>query len=137
MTDRSGQRLDNYHLLHLLGQGSFGEVYLAEHLRQHTRVALKVLTLNFDQEMLKNFLHEARTLFLLKHPSIVPLLDFGLDGETPFLVTEYAPQGTLRQRHRSKELVPLEVVTSYVDQVASALQYAHEQRLIHRDVKPQ
>jgi eukaryotic-like serine/threonine-protein kinase len=137
MTDRTGQRLDNYHLLLLLGQGSFGDVYLAEHMHQHTRVALKVLTLHFDQDTLKNFLHEARTLFLLKHPSIVPLLDFGLEKETPFLVMEYAPNGTLRQRHRSRDRLPLDIVTSYVQQVASALQYAHDRRLIHRDVKPQ
>jgi serine/threonine protein kinase/outer membrane protein assembly factor BamB len=143
MTDRTGQRLDNYRMLLLLGQGNFGDVYLAEHVHQHTRVALKIFNVRFDEEMLENFLNEARTLFLLKHASIVPLLDFGLDKEpdpqkkTPFLVMEYAPNGTLRQRHRSRDRVGLDRVVSYVQQMASALQYAHDQRLIHRDVKPQ
>src|SRR5215831_4331115 len=99
--DRTGQRLDAYHLLSLLGQGTFGDVYLAEHLHQGTKVAIKVLKAQFDQEMLKSFLNEARTLFLLRHPSIVPLLDFGIHKDVPFLVIEYAPNGTLRQRHRT------------------------------------
>jgi eukaryotic-like serine/threonine-protein kinase len=137
MTGREGQRLDHYYLRRLLGKGAFGEVYLAEHVHRHTWVALKVLTFDLDQDMLKTFLREARTLFLLKHPSIVPLLDFGLENETPFLVMEYAPNGTLRQRHRSGERVRLDIVASYVQQMASALQFAHDQRLIHRDVKPQ
>jgi eukaryotic-like serine/threonine-protein kinase len=137
MTDRTGQRLDIYYLLRLLGEGAVGEVYLAEHMHQHSYAALKVLTLHLDEETIETFLHEARALFLLKHPSIVPLLDFGVDHKIPFLVMEYAPNGTLHQRHRSGERVALEVVVAYVQQVASALQYAHDQSLIHRDIKPQ
>jgi eukaryotic-like serine/threonine-protein kinase len=137
MTDRTGQRFDRYYLLRLLGRGASGEVYLAEHMHQHTHVALKILTLEFDPETLKTFLDETRTLFLLKHPSIVSLLDFGIEHETPFLVMELAPYGTLYQHRLLGERVPLHLVVAYVQQMASALQYAHDQRLIHRDVKPQ
>ncbi|MBA2287349.1 MAG: protein kinase [Ktedonobacteraceae bacterium] len=143
MTDRTGQQLDDYQLLRLLGQGAFGEVYLAEQIHTQTRVAVKVLTTPFSHKaqereaILEDFLREARALFRLTHPSIVPLLDFGLEHRIPFLVMEYAPNGTLRHLHQKGEQVPLTIVNRYVQQVASALQYAHERRLIHRDVKPE
>src|SRR5207248_4859551 len=73
----------------------------------------------------------------LRHPHIVRVLDFGLQEGIPFLVMDYAPGGTLRNRHPKGTRLPLETVVSYVRQVASALQYAHEQRLIHRDLKPE
>ena len=75
---------------------------------------------------------------LLRHPHIVPLLDFGISrDDLPYLVMEYAPEGTLRDRHPKGTRVPLPTVVSYVDQLASALQYAHDQRVIHRDIKPE
>jgi eukaryotic-like serine/threonine-protein kinase len=88
-------------------------------------------------EELKAFINEARTI-RLKHAHIIPLLDFGISPEDiPYLVMEYAAQGTLRNLHPKGSQVPLAQVVKYVRQVGSALQYAHEQRLIHRDVKPQ
>lgn len=137
MTDRTGQQIDYYRLMLLLGQGTFGEVYLAEHLHNHRRVAVKILTTPFAPKILEDFLHETRTLFLLNHPHIVPPLDFGLENKIPFLVFAYASNGTLSQRHHSGVRVPLDVINIYIQQIASALQYAHEKRLIHRDVKPQ
>ncbi|MBV9708194.1 MAG: serine/threonine protein kinase, partial [Chloroflexi bacterium] len=136
MAGRTGQQVDDYRLHRLLGAGAFGEVYLAEHVHDHTSVAIKVLKVQLTAETLKDFLREART-FRLKHPHIVPLLDFGIEGETPFLVMEYAPNGTLHQRHPPGTRIALQQVCSYVKQAAAALQYAHEKRLIHRDVKPQ
>jgi serine/threonine protein kinase len=135
---RVGQQVGDYRLLRLLGDGSFGEVYLAEHLRNHSQAAIKILQARLTRsEELKAFINEART-FRLKHPHIVPLLDFGITpNEEPYLIMEYAPRGTLRERHPSDTQVPLPTVVSYVNQIASALQYAHDFYLIHRDVKPE
>ena len=66
------------------------------------------------------------------------LLDFGIGkDDTPFLVMDYAPQGTLRQRHTRGEHLPLPTILTYVRPMAAALQYAHDQHVIHRDVKPE
>ncbi len=137
MADQVGQQIDNYRLIRLLGVGSFGEVYLAEHLYRKTQapVAIKILP-RLTQDDLDGFLTEART-FRLKHPNIIQVLDFGVERRTPFIVMEYAPNGTLGQRHPKGTQVPLPTVVHYVKQVASALQYAHDERLVHRDVKPE
>src|SRR5439155_23219890 len=82
-------------------------------------------------------LTEARTLAHLRHPHSVQVLDFGLEGMTAFLVMDYAPNGTLRQRHPTGTLLPLDTVVTYVRQVAEALQYAHQEKLIHHDIKPE
>ncbi len=136
--DRIGQQIGEYRLLRWLGGGGFGNVYLAEQVRDHSQAAVKLLQIRLSRsEELKAFINEARTI-RLKHPHIIPLLDFGISRqEIPFLVMEYAGQGTLRDRHPKGAQVPLTAVVSYVEQVASALLYAHEQRLIHRDVKPE
>ena len=135
MANRIGQQLDDYRLTRLLGAGGFGEVYLAEHIYHKTQVAIKLLP-PLAQDDLHSFLTEART-FRLKHPNIVQVLDFGVEERTPFIVMEYAPNGTLRKLHPKGTRVPLPTIVSYVKQVASALQYAHDERLIHRDVKPE
>src|SRR6266699_2506556 len=135
MADRIGQQRDDYRLTRLLGAGGFGQVYLAEHLYRPTQVAIKILP-QLAQDDLHNFLIEART-FRLKHPNIVQVLDFGVEGRIPFIVMEYAPNGTLRQRHPKGTRVLLPTIVSYVKQVASALQYAHDERLVHRDAKPE
>lgn len=138
MADRSGQQLDHYHLLRLLGRGTFGEVYLAENTHHKTRVAVKVLHMRLNKDEFYTFINEAR-VFRLRHPHIVPILDFGVDRstDTPFLVMDYAPNGTLRQRHSEGSQLTLPTVVEYVRQVAGALQHAHEENLVHRDVKPE
>src|SRR6266853_1178641 len=97
MADRVGQRLDNYRLTHLLGAGSFGQVYLAEHVYQKTQVAIKVLPQLADSD-LPDFLNEARTM-RLRHPHIVQILDFGVDNRIPFIVMEYISNGTMRESY--------------------------------------
>ncbi len=137
MTDRVGQHLGSYRLLRLLGRGGFASVYLGEHSYLRSPAALKVLHTHLSEEDAAQFLREAQTLACLSHPHIVRVLDFAVQDGTPFLVMEYAPGGTLRMRHPIGTRLPLDPIVTYVSQVASALQYAHDQRLIHRDVKPE
>ncbi|HEX6777475.1 MAG TPA: serine/threonine-protein kinase [Ktedonobacterales bacterium] len=137
MAHRVGQPLGNYMLIRLLGKGGFAEVYLAEHRLLKMQAAIKVLGLRLTNEGLQRFRVEAQHIASLAHPNIVRLLEFSTDQNIPYLVMEYAPNGTLRQRHPEGSRVPLDVVISYVKQTASGLQYAHDQRLIHRDIKPE
>ena len=139
MTDRRGQQLGNYRLTRLLGAGGFAEVYLGEHIYLNTTAAIKLLHTQLDDQFTADyFLNEARTIAQLVHPNVVRTLDFGIeDGITPFLVMDYAPNGTLRTRHAKNTRVPLSQVVTYVKDVASALQYAHDRKLVHRDVKPE
>src|SRR5437667_3426500 len=137
MADRVGQQLGNYQLIRLLGEGGFAEVYLGEHIHLGTQAAIKVLHTQLASEEVDGFRTEARTIARLLHPHIVRVLDFGVEGKTPFLVMDYASNGTLRQRHPKGTPLSLVTIVSYVKQVAPALQYAHDQRLIHRDIKPE
>jgi WD40 repeat protein len=136
MSDRVGQQLDKYRLVRLLGQGGFAEVYLGEHIYLKTFAAIKVLSGTLMQADVEAFQQEAQRIAALKHPHILRVLDFGMDASTPFLVLEYAAHGSLLDRHRRGTRVALSTVVSYVKQIAQALHYAHDARLIHRDVKP-
>jgi serine/threonine protein kinase len=138
MEDRSGQQIDHYRLLRLLGRGNFGEVYLGENIHRKTQVAVKVLRMHLSKDVFFDFINEAR-IFRLRHPHIVSVLDFGVERstETPFIVMDYAPNGTLRQSHAPGTRVSLAMVVEYAKQLAAALQYAHDENLIHRDVKPE
>src|SRR5947209_3126968 len=137
MAYRLGQQLGNYQLIRLLGEGGFSEVYLGEHIHLNTHAAIKVLHTRLVSNDIENFRNEARTLAHLAHPHIVRVLEFGVEGAVPFLVMDYAPNGSLRHRHLKGVPLPLSTVVSYVKQVASALQYAHNHKLIHRDIKPE
>ena len=65
------------------------------------------------------------------------VFDFGVEDDIPYLVMDYAPNGSLRQHHPKGIRLPLDTIIYYVKQVAAALQYAHEKKLIHRDIKPE
>ncbi len=137
MADYGGRQLGNYRLRHLLGRGGSADVYLGEHIHLGTLAAIKVLQVEIGSDNLNDFLREAKTIAHLLHPHIVRVLDFGIEGNMPFLVMDYAPNGTLRQRHPKESRLPLTTIVAYVRQVAQALQYAHERKVIHRDVKPE
>src|SRR5258708_32895300 len=139
MDDRIGKQLGNYRLLQLLGQGGFADVYLSEHIHLHTQAAIKVLQLRLIENNVQNFLNEARTIAHLVHPYIIRVLDFGVQDNVPFLVMDYASKGTFRQRFLNGhgQRLPATPLFPYIKQAAAALQYAHDKKLIHRDVKPE
>src|SRR5437868_4891525 len=120
MGDRIGQQLGNYRVTHKLGEGGFAEVYLGEHIHLGTQAAIKVLRAQLTSDDADKFRLEARTIAHLVHPNIVRVLEFGLEGSTPFLVMDYAPNGTLRQRHPRGTQLPLTTIVEYVKQAASA-----------------
>ncbi len=137
MQNRVGQQFGNYRLLRLLGKGGFAEVYLGEHVYMQSKAAVKVLYGPLTTSDAQSFLQEARTLVSLEHPNIVGIKEFDIKHDIPFLVMNYAPNGTLRQRYTKGQSVPLVTVVSYALQVASALQYAHDRHIVHRDLKPE
>src|SRR5437588_10227741 len=108
MTDLVEQRLGNYRLIQLLGQGSWASVYLGQHIHLNTQAALKVLHGPLAGHDVEAFLNEARTIAHLRHPFIVQVLDFGVEGMTPFLVMDYARGGNLRQCQPNGTQLPLD-----------------------------
>src|SRR5881227_2723539 len=137
MADRTGQQFGNYRLVSLLGAGGYAEVYLGQHVRFKQQAAIKVLHAHLSGQEVEHFQHEAETIATLAHPSIVRVFDFDVQDGVPFLVMDYAPNGSLRRRYPKGSPVPLPQIVSCVKQVADALQFAHEQKFIHRDVKPE
>lgn len=134
--DLVGQKVGNYHLIDWLGRGGFADVYLGEHIHLKTQGAIKMLHIDLSHKALKDFLNEARTIARLQHPNIIQMLDYGVANGNPFLAVTYAPNGSLRQHFLPGKCIAPEQIVPIVQQVASALDYAHRKRLIHRDVKP-
>src|SRR5215510_2096620 len=99
MVDRVGQQLGNYRLIRLLGKGGFAEVYLGVHIHLSTEAAIKILSTQLATAgEVEKFRQEARTIATLVHPNIIRVFDFDVIGDSPYLVMDYAPNGSLRQR---------------------------------------
>jgi serine/threonine protein kinase len=130
-----GERFGDYTLLRPLGEGGFASVYLGQEVHKGTPAAVKLP----KEQQVHDFINELRRTVLLQHPNIVKILDFGIrtHDNTAFIIMEYAPNGSFRDRFPRGTRVPLDIIVTAVKQVASALQYAHDQRVIHRDVKPE
>ncbi len=136
----SGKTLGGKYLLgELLGKGGFGAVYKAENQLLRRQQAVKVLLEEHfsDGKFRDRFLREARTLGALDHASIVHVDDIGMEGNLIYLVMPYISGGTLQDilKARSGPL-RLDEVTRYLEQICSALGYAHAQGVVHLDLKP-
>ncbi len=137
MSNRVGQQLGKYRLIQLLGAGAFAEVYLGEHIHLKNQRAIKVLHTVLEEDNAEGFLREAQIIASLDHPHIVRVFDFEVEDHTPFLVMDYFAQGNMRRIFPKGTQIPLPTVVSYIKQIASALQYAHDRKIIHRDIKPE
>ncbi len=138
-----GQVLDEkYRLERLLGRGGMGAVYLATHLGTDRYVALKLIAPQFmrNQEFVERFKREARAAGRLRHPNVVDVTDFGFSGDghnrVAYLVMEYLDGCTLSDVLAEENRLPLYWVVDILEQVCSAVHEAHQQGILHRDLKP-
>ena len=132
------RRFGNYTIIKTIASGGFADVYLGKHIVLDTFATVKVFKSRLSsQRDLSRFLREAQQLTQLQHPHILRVFDFGVEGDLPYMVMPYAPNGSLRQHQPRGTSFPWETIVSYVEQIAQALQYAHNQGVIHRDVKPE
>lgn len=129
--------LGPYRIIDSIGRGGMGQVFKGEHMILGRIVAVKVLPRHKSSpEAVENFLREIRAQARLDHPNLVRAYDAGMDGSVVYLVTEYVPGVDMRKLIRQRGPMRMHAAASIISQVASALQHAHEQGLIHRDVKP-
>jgi serine/threonine-protein kinase len=136
---RVGMRLKDHEILGVIGEGGMGVVYLARHVVIEKPVAIKVLYERFarQQEMVEQFLVEAKAASRIRHPNIIDVTDFGTGPEgLVFLVMEYLDGESLEERLRRVRRVPVFEAINIVKQVASGLGAAHELGIVHRDLKP-
>jgi len=131
-------RIGKYEVVDVLGRGGMGVVYRARDMRIGRDVAIKTLTEGFsgNADMLKRFYQEAGHTGNLRHPNIVIIYDFGDENGLPYIVMEYLDGNPLDRLIREKDPIHLSVKLEIIEQVCSALAYAHSQGMIHRDVKP-
>lgn len=130
-------RIDKY-----LARGGMAEVYLGAHLSLDRQVAVKVLHSYIEEDpgLLARFQREAKVVAALRHPNIVQIFDFDATEGHPYIVMEYLKGPTLstylRGLHDRNERIPTHQVARLLKAITSALDYAHEQGVIHRDIKP-
>ena len=135
-----GKRInDRYKLLKMVGGGGMANVYLARDMILDRDVALKILRMDFnnDEEFIKRFNREAQSATSLAHPNIVSIYDVGEDGDIYYIVMEYVEGMTLKQYIQKNDPVPIEKALDIMKQITAAISHAHQNGIIHRDIKPQ
>ena len=127
-----------YRILRRLARGGMGVVYVAEHMSLGRKVVIKVLSYHLadDARAKSRFEREARGLSVLDHPNVVTVHDFGIERGLTYIVMEFIDGENLSQRVRRKGRVPYEELLPIVLQTIDAIAAAHEQGIVHRDVKP-
>jgi eukaryotic-like serine/threonine-protein kinase len=129
---------DRYRLERELGQGGMATVYLAEDLKHHRKVAIKVLRPELAAVIgAERFLREIQTIATLQHPHILGLIDSGEVNGTAYYVMPFVDGESLRDRLRREQQLPVGDAVRLATEVAAALDYAHRHGVIHRDIKPE
>ncbi|MGN0466927.1 MAG: Stk1 family PASTA domain-containing Ser/Thr kinase [Lachnospiraceae bacterium] len=137
---RAGEILGNrYEIIELVGTGGMASVYKAKDHRLNRIVAIKILDSQFgdDQEFIKKFNIEAQSAAAFVHPNIVSIYDVGDENGCHFIVMEYVDGETLKKYIASKGYLDAEQIVSLSIQIASGIKAAHDNKTIHRDIKPQ
>jgi len=129
--------MGRYHILEQLGEGGMAVVYKAYDTRLERNVAIKAILQDKQQseKFLKRFEREAKALASLGHPNIVSVIDYGEQDGIPYLVMQYVPGGTLRAQLNGRA-IPWQDAVQLLALIGRALACAHNQKIIHRDVKP-
>ncbi|HTR19350.1 MAG TPA: protein kinase [Gemmatimonadales bacterium] len=129
---------DRYQVEREVGRGGMATVFLAQDLRHHRPVAVKVLHPQLAVSLGPDrFLREIQIAARLQHPHIVPLYDSGQAGDLLYYVMPYVEGQSLRQRLEHEKPLPVEEAVNIARGVAAALDYAHRQQVVHRDIKPE
>lgn len=138
MSNRLNRKLGKYELVERLGQGGMAEVYKAFQPGVERFVATKLLHSHRvgSPDFVARFRREAQAIGRLQHPNIVRIIDFAEEDEVDYLVMDYVAGGTLRDYLKTHPQPPLPTALAIVLQLADALTHAHQQGLIHRDIKP-
>lgn len=131
----AGNVIGSYRLVRAIRRGGFATVYLGEHQYLNTQVAIKVIWREHND--VTRFLTEARMHARMHHPNIVRVIDFGIQSEYAYLITDYASSGTLADYFPQGVVFPLQAVLPYFLQTVEALGYIHHRNMVHRDIKPQ
>ena len=128
-----------YKLLKLIGGGGMSNVYLAHDIILDRDVAIKILRYDFsnEEELRRRFQREALSATSLAHPNIVNIFDVGEEGSLHYLVMEYVPGKTLKEYIIEHSPVAPERAVEIMEQITSALAHAHQNQIVHRDIKPQ
>lgn len=135
-----GKRInDRYKIIEYIGGGGMANVYLARDMILDRDVAVKILRLDLanDDELIRRFHREAQSATSLVHPNIVNIYDVGEEDNIYYIVMEYVDGETLKQYIQNHFPIPIEKVIDIILQITSAISHAHQNNIIHRDIKPQ
>ncbi len=132
-----GQRIFEYEIIRLLGQGGFAAVYEAQDRMLNRRVAIKQLLLEKvkDEKNVKRFMQEARIAAALEHPNVVTIYGLRIDNQRLFMFLEYLPGGSLRDLIDRQNKLPLPQAIKLVSGICEGLAKLHAKKIVHRDVK--
>ena len=134
-----GERINNYEVVSVLGEGGMGAVYLALHPFMGRKAAIKVLKreLAEDPGLVERFMNEARAANAIHHPNIIDIIDVGrMPSGIPYLMMEFLEGESLAQRIARERPLDVALAVNVAKQTAAALGAAHSKGIVHRDLKP-